>query len=201
MRLFHLLVLALVLVSFCSGFLLPGGAIRPLLPSSQQRGWTPLASSSSSIHTVSSISTSSTVATCLATRRSRRPAAASTSNDDAGDAPAATSREDYLRSLLWLSAGTATATVAARAASFSSLGDIKPAQAMSADDIDDDKPQTIQAYLEDIDKLNLKISDFPKALEWVNVAPLSIQKDLRGKLVLLDFWTFCCINCQVGRRL
>lgn len=69
---------------------------------------------------------------------------------------------------------------------------------MSADDIDDDKPQTIQAYLEDIDKLNLKISDFPKALEWVNVAPLSIQKDLRGKLVLLDFWTFCCINCQVG---
>jgi thiol-disulfide isomerase/thioredoxin len=20
-------------------------------------------------------------------------------------------------------------------------------------------------------------------------------KDLRGKIVLLDFWTFCCINC------
>ncbi len=37
--------------------------------------------------------------------------------------------------------------------------------------------------------------DFPQNLEWLNVAkPLSI-KDLRGKVVLLDFWTYCCINC------
>ncbi|RDD62562.1 thioredoxin-like domain-containing protein [Ferruginivarius sediminum] len=33
-------------------------------------------------------------------------------------------------------------------------------------------------------------------LEWFNVEkPLSL-KDLRGKLVILDFWTFCCINCM-----
>jgi thiol-disulfide isomerase/thioredoxin/sugar lactone lactonase YvrE len=32
-------------------------------------------------------------------------------------------------------------------------------------------------------------------LEWFNVEkPLSL-KDLEGKVVLLDFWTFCCINC------
>jgi DNA-binding beta-propeller fold protein YncE len=32
--------------------------------------------------------------------------------------------------------------------------------------------------------------------EWVNTAaPLSLA-DLRGKYVLLDFWTFCCINCM-----
>ena len=32
--------------------------------------------------------------------------------------------------------------------------------------------------------------------EWVNVAkPISL-KDLRGRYVLLDFWTFCCINCM-----
>ena len=37
--------------------------------------------------------------------------------------------------------------------------------------------------------------DFPAGLDWLNVdQPLSI-KDLRGKVVLLDFWTFCCINC------
>jgi sugar lactone lactonase YvrE/thiol-disulfide isomerase/thioredoxin len=32
-------------------------------------------------------------------------------------------------------------------------------------------------------------------LEWFNVAkPLSLA-DLKGKVVLLDFWTYCCINC------
>jgi thiol-disulfide isomerase/thioredoxin len=34
------------------------------------------------------------------------------------------------------------------------------------------------------------------AREWLNVpAPLSL-KDLRGKVVLLDFWTYGCVNCM-----
>ncbi|KAA3645636.1 MAG: hypothetical protein DWQ07_11895 [Chloroflexi bacterium] len=38
--------------------------------------------------------------------------------------------------------------------------------------------------------------DFPAGLEWLNVdRPLSISQDLRGKIVLLDFWTLGCINC------
>ncbi|HVG97199.1 MAG TPA: thioredoxin-like domain-containing protein [Chloroflexota bacterium] len=37
--------------------------------------------------------------------------------------------------------------------------------------------------------------EFPAGLEWINTDhPLRLA-DLRGKLVLLDFWTFCCINC------
>lgn len=37
--------------------------------------------------------------------------------------------------------------------------------------------------------------DFPQGLEWLNTdKPLSI-KDLKGKVVVLDFWTYCCINC------
>lgn len=37
--------------------------------------------------------------------------------------------------------------------------------------------------------------DFPATLEWLNTdRPFSL-KDLRGKVVLLDFWTYCCINC------
>jgi thiol-disulfide isomerase/thioredoxin len=32
--------------------------------------------------------------------------------------------------------------------------------------------------------------------EWLNTSgPISL-KDLRGKVVLLDFWTYCCINCM-----
>lgn len=30
---------------------------------------------------------------------------------------------------------------------------------------------------------------------WINSAPIRIE-DLRGKIVLLDFWTYCCINCH-----
>ncbi|MBI2845990.1 MAG: redoxin domain-containing protein [Chloroflexi bacterium] len=38
--------------------------------------------------------------------------------------------------------------------------------------------------------------EFPEGLEWLNTSrPLSI-KELRGKIVVLDFWTFCCINCM-----
>lgn len=33
-------------------------------------------------------------------------------------------------------------------------------------------------------------------VDWLNTArPLEL-KDLRGKFVVLDFWTFCCINCM-----
>lgn len=37
--------------------------------------------------------------------------------------------------------------------------------------------------------------DLEGGVEWLNSSgPISL-KDLRGKVVLLDFWTFCCINC------
>lgn len=37
--------------------------------------------------------------------------------------------------------------------------------------------------------------DFPAGLDWINVpGPLTIE-DLRGKIVILDFWTYGCINC------
>jgi thiol-disulfide isomerase/thioredoxin len=33
-------------------------------------------------------------------------------------------------------------------------------------------------------------------VEWLNTSgPISL-KDLRGKIVVLDFWTYCCINCM-----
>ncbi|XP_063216199.1 NHL repeat-containing protein 2 isoform X2 [Bacillus rossius redtenbacheri] len=39
------------------------------------------------------------------------------------------------------------------------------------------------------------VDDFPTGVEWFNVdKPLSLE-DLQGKLVVLDFFTYCCINC------
>jgi len=39
-------------------------------------------------------------------------------------------------------------------------------------------------------------AEFPDGLDWLNTEqPLSIA-DLRGKLILLDFWTYGCINCM-----
>ncbi|MBD3196963.1 MAG: redoxin domain-containing protein [Candidatus Lokiarchaeota archaeon] len=37
--------------------------------------------------------------------------------------------------------------------------------------------------------------EIPSELEWLNTdQPLSMEK-LKGHVVLLDFWTYCCINC------
>ncbi len=41
----------------------------------------------------------------------------------------------------------------------------------------------------------IRAPELPDVLEWVNCdAPVRIA-DQRGKVVLLDFWTYCCINC------
>jgi len=37
--------------------------------------------------------------------------------------------------------------------------------------------------------------EFPGDLDWLNVARPVDLADLRGKVVLLDFWTYGCINC------
>jgi len=41
-----------------------------------------------------------------------------------------------------------------------------------------------------------KVSPFPEGLAWINTARSIELKELRGKFVLLDFWTYCCINCM-----
>jgi thiol-disulfide isomerase/thioredoxin len=35
---------------------------------------------------------------------------------------------------------------------------------------------------------------FPEKAEWLGGVPVDLGK-LKGRVVLLDFWTFCCINC------
>jgi hypothetical protein len=49
--------------------------------------------------------------------------------------------------------------------------------------------------LPDLDETpRVRAPDFPDALEWVNTGGdgrhLSLAADLRGRIVLLDFWTY-----------
>ncbi|HJU14106.1 MAG TPA: thioredoxin-like domain-containing protein [Candidatus Nitrosotalea sp.] len=41
-----------------------------------------------------------------------------------------------------------------------------------------------------------KAPEFPVGFDWINSdEPLSLER-LRGHIVVLDFWTYCCINCM-----
>jgi DNA-binding beta-propeller fold protein YncE len=58
-----------------------------------------------------------------------------------------------------------------------------------------DKPPRTEAPDEDARPSRFKAPELEGGTAWLNTAgPLSM-KDLRGKIVLLDFWTLCCINC------
>ncbi|MEE8452997.1 MAG: thioredoxin-like domain-containing protein [Thermoguttaceae bacterium] len=45
----------------------------------------------------------------------------------------------------------------------------------------------------------MNVQRFPDGLDWLNAAgpirPIELS-ELRGRFVLLDFWTYCCINCM-----
>ncbi len=57
-----------------------------------------------------------------------------------------------------------------------------------------DSPREVPMALQETARVNAP--DFPTGLQWLNTAhPLSLRQ-LRGKVVLLDFWTYCCINCM-----
>lgn len=62
-----------------------------------------------------------------------------------------------------------------------------------------EKTDLIRTHLQTLSQMGDKLSvmkEFPEGLDWLNVSrPLKLQEDLKGKIVVLDFWTFCCINC------
>lgn len=45
-------------------------------------------------------------------------------------------------------------------------------------------------------QFGVRAPEFPKGLDWFNTPKPLTLADLKGKVVLLDFWTFCCINCM-----
>jgi len=44
---------------------------------------------------------------------------------------------------------------------------------------------------------NLIVPDFDAKYEWLNTSEkLSFESSLKNKLCVLDFFTYCCINCM-----
>ena len=43
---------------------------------------------------------------------------------------------------------------------------------------------------------SIALPDFPKDVEWLNTGGPIRKQDLKGKFVVIDFWTYCCINCM-----
>jgi thiol-disulfide isomerase/thioredoxin len=43
----------------------------------------------------------------------------------------------------------------------------------------------------------VRCPEFLPGFTWINTRrPLSVAGDLRGRIAVLDFWTYCCINCM-----
>src|SRR5205807_8217746 len=45
------------------------------------------------------------------------------------------------------------------------------------------------------DRTRVPAPELDGGVAWLNTAGPIRLRDLRGKIVLLDFWTLCCINC------
>jgi len=83
-------------------------------------------------------------------------------------------------------------------------GEQQSAPSSSVEDVETTRPPDTSAIqgaddaeeqVEAGDEEAIPAPEFPAGLDWVNTeAPLTVA-GLRGKVVLLDFWTYGCINC------
>ncbi|PNH05466.1 NHL repeat-containing protein 2, partial [Tetrabaena socialis] len=66
-----------------------------------------------------------------------------------------------------------------------------------------DRVEAFKRYIGDLERRGggREVPDFPRGGDWLNSSPLilsgppSARGSLAGRLVVLDFWTYCCINC------
>nr|XP_033797245.1 NHL repeat-containing protein 2 isoform X2 [Geotrypetes seraphini] len=62
-----------------------------------------------------------------------------------------------------------------------------------------EREELVRGYLLEVDgrRRQLRVPEFAQGLEWLNTeGPISLYEDLHGKVVVLDFFTYCCINCM-----
>ena len=59
---------------------------------------------------------------------------------------------------------------------------------------DGDQPGGAEKLPESPYPRRVKMPELPRNADWINTRPLKMA-DLKGKFVVFDFWTYCCINC------
>ncbi|XP_043290047.1 NHL repeat-containing protein 2 [Venturia canescens] len=60
-----------------------------------------------------------------------------------------------------------------------------------------EREKIVLNHIKERARADIRVSDFQKGLEWFNVSKgLSMTADLAGKIIILDFFTYCCINCM-----
>lgn len=70
---------------------------------------------------------------------------------------------------------------------------IKPATQTSSNGAELDPAKSRSLFKSDL-PVEGRAPSLQGAVEWLNTAPLTAEQ-LRGKVVLVDFWTYSCINC------
>ncbi|KAG2443188.1 hypothetical protein HYH02_009265 [Chlamydomonas schloesseri] len=67
-----------------------------------------------------------------------------------------------------------------------------------------DRVAAFKRYIADLERRGggKEVPDFPRGADWINSAPLTLagappsaRGSLAGRVTVLDFWTYCCINC------
>lgn len=78
------------------------------------------------------------------------------------------------------------------------FGTASPSFGPKKEESQNERIQQFVDYISDLEKRGTAttVPEFPSKLDWLNTAPLQLRRDLNGKVVLLDFWTYCCINCM-----
>ena len=70
--------------------------------------------------------------------------------------------------------------------------------ALKSPSSNEEKDEAIASFIQWMESRDSSdIPEFDSNLEWLNcMSPLSFKDQLRGKLCVLDFFTYCCINCM-----
>jgi DNA-binding beta-propeller fold protein YncE len=100
-----------------------------------------------------------------------------------------------LRLTLWLPAVSFLVGTLAQAGCSARIAEARAEEARAALAAEEAARAAEERRIEDDKERKFPAPELDGGVAWLNTAGPIRMKDLRGKIVVLDFWTFCCINC------